>query len=226
MNDHQPYTAVIFTSMRSGLDDEGYDRASIRMEQLAAEQRGFRAIESVRDADGLGITVSYWHTESDARAWKQHPEHLAIQHTGRDRWYRWYHVRVATVERDYRYEDSSTPTHVLHIALPADWQNATTAGDYRISTRGVTLEQEGFIHCSYPHQLEGVANRFYGDLSELLIVHVDTERVPAEIRVEPPADGIDELFPHVYGPIPTSAVVAVTAWQRSDDGTWRRPADV
>ena len=42
----------------------------------------------------------------------------------------------------------------------------------------------------------------------------------------PPIDAMDELFPHVYGAIPASAVVAVTEWQRSDDGAWRRPADI
>ncbi len=49
----------------------------------------------------MGISVSYWATEADARAWKRVAEHVAAQQLGHDRWYRAYRVRVATVERDY-----------------------------------------------------------------------------------------------------------------------------
>ncbi len=113
---------------------------------------------------------------------------------------------------------------ILHIALPGDWQHAQRHGEYRISTRGVTLEQEGFIHCSYPNQLEGVAERFYGDLPEVELLHIALDLIDADVRVEPPADGVDELFPHIYGPIPTAAVTKTTTWRRSADGTWHRPA--
>ena len=63
-----PYTAVIFTSVRTDEDAEGYTATSARMEELAAEQPGFLGIESAREQ--LGITVSYWATADDARAWK------------------------------------------------------------------------------------------------------------------------------------------------------------
>jgi uncharacterized protein (DUF952 family) len=106
--------------------------------------------------------------------------------------------------------------HFVHLALPADWTEALAVGTYRISTRGRTLADEGFIHCAYPHQVRGVADRFYGDVDELVVVHVDPQLVDAEIRIEPPADGVDERFPHVYGPIPVTAVVATVRWCRSD----------
>ena len=81
------YTAVIFTSRRTGVDLDGYEHAAERMTMLAAEQPGYRGIESARGPDGLGITVSYWATEHDAAAWKQQSEHLATQQQGRARWY-------------------------------------------------------------------------------------------------------------------------------------------
>lgn len=217
----EPYVAVIFSSVRTGADEEGYSATAERMEALAAEQPGYLGIESARGADGFGITVSYWRTEGDARAWKRQSEHLVAQADGRTRWYSQYRVRVATVTREYARE----PAHeILHLAVPTDWDAALAEGVYRISTRGRTLDEEGFVHCSYPAQLEGVANRFYGDVAELLILHVDTRRLGAEVRVEPPADGVEELFPHVYGPIPTSAVVGTTPWHRDDDGVWRLPS--
>ncbi len=114
---------------------------------------------------------------------------------------------------------------VFHIALPDDWAAAQTASEYRISTRGITLEQEGFIHCSHRHQLLGVANRFYSDLDHVVLLHVDQTRIVAEIKLEPPNPGMTELFPHIYGPIPTRAVRQTTRWERGDDG-WELPANL
>lgn len=112
---------------------------------------------------------------------------------------------------------------ILHIALPGDWAAAQISGEYRVSTRGRSLEADGFIHCSYPHQLAGVAGRFYGDLTELVLLHLDPDRLDDEIRVEPAVEGGSELFPHVYGPIPVAAVVATTVWTRAG-AAWVRPA--
>lgn len=97
-----PYTAVIFTACRTGVDDEGYGDAAARMDALAATQPGYLGIESVRDpASRVGITVSYWATEDDARAWKRVAEHVEAQRLGAERWYERYEVRVATVTRAY-----------------------------------------------------------------------------------------------------------------------------
>ncbi len=93
-----PYTAVIFTSVRTE-GDQGYARMSARMVELAAEQPGFLGVESARDE--LGITVSYWATEQDAANWKQVAEHLVAQERGKAVWYADYRVRIATVGRDY-----------------------------------------------------------------------------------------------------------------------------
>jgi heme-degrading monooxygenase HmoA len=95
-----PYTAVIFTSLRTE-GDQGYAAMAARMDRLAAEQPGYLGIESARDAGGLGITVSYWADDAAAAAWKQVAEHLVAQERGREVWYADYRVRVATVTRAY-----------------------------------------------------------------------------------------------------------------------------
>jgi uncharacterized protein (DUF952 family)/heme-degrading monooxygenase HmoA len=214
------YTAVVFSSQRPTGErsaDDGYPEIADRMEQLARQQPGFLGIESARGTDGFGITVSYWASDADAAAWKQVCEHLEAQRLGRDRWYDAYHLRVATVEREYAW---SRPTTVLHLALPDDWEHARPSGEYTISTRGVTLAEEGFIHCSYAHQVEAVANRFYADLDRLLLLSIDTARLGVPVVVEPPFPGAPEAFPHIYGPIPLAAVVAVTESKRDTD-EWR-----
>jgi heme-degrading monooxygenase HmoA len=96
-----PYTAVIFTSLRTEEDDDGYAAMATAMDEQARLQPGYLGIESARGADGLGITVSYWRTADDARAWKRVAEHAGAQRLGRERWYRAYRVRVAEVSRAY-----------------------------------------------------------------------------------------------------------------------------
>jgi len=95
-----PYYAVIFTSQRAGADD-GYGAMAERMVALASQQPGFLGVETVRGADGTGITVSYWQSEDAIRNWKSDVEHQAAQRAGREKWYAAYRVRVARVEREY-----------------------------------------------------------------------------------------------------------------------------
>lgn len=95
-----PYTAVVFTSIRTD-GDGGYGAMSDAMSELAAQQPGYLGVESARDESGLGITVSYWRDESAARAWKDVAAHRIAQSRGRERWYEDYRVRIATVHRDY-----------------------------------------------------------------------------------------------------------------------------
>jgi len=99
-----PYYAVIFSSLANP-DTDGYGEMATRMIVLAAEQPGFLGIESSRGQDGLGLTISYWESEEAIAAWKRNTEHLVAQHTGRERWYAGYEVRVARVERAYGFPD-------------------------------------------------------------------------------------------------------------------------
>jgi heme-degrading monooxygenase HmoA len=95
-----PYYAVIFTSQRTERDN-GYEAMSQKMFDLALRQPGCLGAESVRDVEGLGITVAYFTDESAIRAWKQNTEHLVAQRLGKERWYSHYELRIAKVERAY-----------------------------------------------------------------------------------------------------------------------------
>jgi uncharacterized protein (DUF952 family) len=95
---------------------------------------------------------------------------------------------------------------IFHIALPADWDAARAAGGlYEISTRGRTLQDEGFIHaCRNLEQVDKVRRAFYAGLDDLILLVIDTDRLDAPVRDEA-ADG--DVFPHIYGPLPLAAVV-------------------
>lgn len=98
-----PYYAVIFVNQRTDLDQKGYEETANRMVELAQQQPGYLGIESVRDALGKGITVSYWEDEQSILNWKQNLEHVEARQAGHDRWYQDYQLQVARVERGYRW---------------------------------------------------------------------------------------------------------------------------
>ncbi|EGX61442.1 hypothetical protein SZN_02787 [Streptomyces zinciresistens K42] len=104
---------------------------------------------------------------------------------------------------------------ILHITERSLWEAAREHGTYEMSTRGRTLREEGFIHCSTRAQLPTVAGFLYGspgDRDDLVVLVVDPARLTVPVRYEAPGPGGEE-FPHVYGPIPVDAVVDVEPWR-------------
>lgn len=95
-----PYYVVMFISQRTE-GDNGYAAMAERMVERARQQPGFLGADSVRDAQGLGITLSYWRSEADILAWKQDAPHREAQAKGRAQWYSRFEVRVARVARSY-----------------------------------------------------------------------------------------------------------------------------
>ncbi len=102
-----PYYAVIFSSLRTE-GDNGYGATAERMAELAAQQPGFLGMESTRGSDGFGITVAYFDTEENIRAWKRNMEHTAARQKGREVWYAHYEIRIAKVERAYNFKAPQT----------------------------------------------------------------------------------------------------------------------
>ncbi|WP_420960097.1 antibiotic biosynthesis monooxygenase family protein [Brucella sp. IR073] len=98
-----PYFVVAFSSQRVP-GDEGYGDMAVRMAELAAKQPGYLGVESARDAEGFGITNSFWADEESIRAWKRDVDHLMAQKMGRQQWYQAYRVRIARVERAYGFD--------------------------------------------------------------------------------------------------------------------------
>lgn len=96
-----PYYAVIFTNLRTDIDDS-YGEMAEEMVRLAELQPGYLGHESVRN--GLGITISYWQSLEAIKNWKAHTDHLVAQKYGREKWYVAYKTRIALVERDYGFE--------------------------------------------------------------------------------------------------------------------------
>lgn len=98
---------------------------------------------------------------------------------------------------------------VFHYTTAADWEQSSTAGEHRVSGRGMTLSDEGFLHFCDADQRAGVWLRFWAGIQEpVVLLTIDP------VRLDPPVvrentHGGAELFPHLYGPLPVSAVLSV-----------------
>jgi uncharacterized protein (DUF952 family) len=104
---------------------------------------------------------------------------------------------------------------LLHITTAPAWNAAQAQGAYLADS----LATEGFIHCSTPAQVVWVANTRFHGRTDLILLHIDPSKLDADVRYEN-LEGGEWLFPHVYGPIPVPAVVAVTVFRPSTDGTF------
>jgi uncharacterized protein (DUF952 family) len=122
-------------------------------------------------------------------------------------------------------------TRILHAALPSDWSAARTAGDYRVSSRGRTLADEGFLHASTTAQLSGVLSTYYADVPQVVLLVLDIEALTAAgspVRWDD-VPGAPAPFPHVYGPVSTivvgqgNPVVATLDLSHGTDQPWVLP---
>ena len=103
--------------------------------------------------------------------------------------------------------------HILHVTDQETWEALGPTGAY-VPT---AYDDEGFIHCCDAGQLVDVLERHFQDTTEVTLLVVDPSLLTADVRYEEGYPG--ELFPHIYGPIETAAVVSVIS-VGSTDGTW------
>lgn len=124
-------------------------------------------------------------------------------------------------------------TAILHLVSNNAWLAAVGPAGFWRSKSGIyhadSLSTEGFIHCSKPSQIVGVANTFYRGQHGLVLLVIDPSKLKAELKWEPPAEPEPtharegELFPHIYGPIDVNAVSQVIPFEPAADGTFSLP---
>ena len=108
---------------------------------------------------------------------------------------------------------------IYHLALESDWAIAQSgAGEYRVSTIGRGLDEVGYIHCSFDHQVQKVADAFYRGRRDVVLLSIDESKLTSPIREER-ADGTDDVFPHIYGPLNVDAVASTRRIELAGDGT-------
>ena len=109
--------------------------------------------------------------------------------------------------------------HIYHLATGAAWQQAQVVGEYKPEN----FEKEGFIHCSYVHQLVAVANNKFRGRADLVLLAIDRSRLRCQV-IDENLEGGANLFPHIYGPLPTEAVTATLPFPCNAEGTFQLPS--
>lgn len=119
---------------------------------------------------------------------------------------------------------------IYHITPRADWNAAQTQGVYTTTS----LATQGFIHASARDQVTNVANAVFRAVPDSVLLCIDATAIDTLIKWEapdhpdqgtPPQTAPDERFPHIYGPLPLSAVVRVVDFPLGADGLYTFPAD-
>ena len=107
---------------------------------------------------------------------------------------------------------------ITHFTHRHDWDNAVESGFYTAPS----LETQGFIHCSTPEQVTGVADRIARTWDDTVLIWIDEAKVEATITYENLEGGV-ALFPHIYGPLSLDAVIGVTPFPKNEKGEYELP---
>lgn len=106
----------------------------------------------------------------------------------------------------------NTPVEALyHLAEGDVWERQQAADLYQPTD----FEREGFVHCSTAAQLPGTAGRFYAGRQDMYLLTLDPQALPV---VYENLEGGEMLFPHVYQPLPKSAVQSAQKVQIDGQG--------
>ena len=103
---------------------------------------------------------------------------------------------------------------IVHICAKNEWNEARAIGIYQAASQVL----DGFIHCSKVTQILSVANKYFSNLNDLVLLWIDPDRLDAELRWE---ESDDDIFPHLYGSLNLDAVIGVSDFLPDPDGTFR-----
>lgn len=93
---------------------------------------------------------------------------------------------------------------IYHIADQVSWEKAAVSGLYEHPS----LIKEGFIHTCHDVQVASVRKRYYAGEKQLILLHIDEAVVSSLIKYEL-APSVNEIFPHIYGPLNIDAVIKI-----------------
>lgn len=105
---------------------------------------------------------------------------------------------------------------LIHLCSADEWEQAQRVGE----RRPPSLDEVGFVHLSSPQQVHLPANRLYAGRTDMVMLWCDPPKLGASVLWEPGVEGDPDsmMFPHLYGPLPVSAVISITSYLPDADG--------
>lgn len=96
---------IVFRStLRDGIDAGRLEAVGGRMYGIASAMPGFVSYKDFVAQDGENLTLVEFESEADLLAWRDHPEHVAVQQQGREDFFAAYRIQVCEPRRDYGYD--------------------------------------------------------------------------------------------------------------------------
>lgn len=121
------------------------------------------------------------------------------------------------------YDDDVTDTSpvLLHLCSIEEWLSVRASSEIRPPG----FDDIGFVHLSTAEQVHLPANRLFAGRTDVVLLLVDPDRLGSPVCWEPGVPGDPEAmhFPHLYGPLPTSAVIGVVDYAPNEDGQFGPP---
>lgn len=102
---------------------------------------------------------------------------------------------------------------IYHVCRRDEWVSAAVQGYYGGSSQD---QADGFIHFSDAAQLPGSVSKHRAGQSGLVLMTVEAGLLGDALKWEPSRGG--QLFPHLYGPLPVTAIFAVDDLPLGSDG--------
>lgn len=102
---------------------------------------------------------------------------------------------------------------IFHMARAAEWRDAKARGRYPGSSED---KVDGFIHFSTAEQVRESAAKHRTGEAGLILVACDPELLGEPLKWEEARGG--QLFPHLYGDIPMTAVLWTAPLPLDADG--------
>jgi heme-degrading monooxygenase HmoA len=95
---------ILFRSKLTSQAGDDYQAMNAEMESLVRQNPGFIDVKSYKSEDGERLTVVWWRDEESLREWREQVRHREAQKTGREKWYEYYKMEVASVVRERAFE--------------------------------------------------------------------------------------------------------------------------
>jgi len=98
---------IVEFEIQAGAESDFQD-ALKKMQEQVKQYDGFLGAAPCSSIDNPNtfVTLFYWRDRESIKAWRDDPQHLEIQHLGREKIFSWYKIRVCELEREYEWEYS------------------------------------------------------------------------------------------------------------------------
>lgn len=108
--EQKPSLVILFRSKLTERAGEDYQAMNAEMQALVRQNPGFVDVKSYTGADGERLTVVWWRDEESLAEWRNQMRHREAQNTGRQKWYEYYDVEVATIVRSRSFARKAVTT--------------------------------------------------------------------------------------------------------------------